>query len=390
MRVINGNLAVVEAIMQVCPDVIPVYPQPPSAPIIDNVATLVANGDLESEFIPVESDQSAISGCIGASAAGARVFSATASQGLSRMQEFLFIAASLRLPIVLGVVNSALSAPHNMHADHSNIITQRDCGWIQILSENSQEVYDNTIQAFKIAENSDVRTPVMSAMDANITSHTYENVLIEDSAEVLDFVGKIESKHTILDVENPKTYGSFANSDYYFEHKINQARGLETSRKLIKEIGKEYGDRFGRYYGYFESYKLDDAEYAVVIMGSSSGTAKESIELLRSEGIKAGLLKLRIFRPFPFQEIKETLAHLKGIAVMDRMICPGSFGGPLFQEIRSSLYELENKPLIIPFIYGLGGRDIGIIHFKDTVRLVQEASSTGKFDESVRYLNARE
>lgn len=376
MKVLSGNSAAAEAVRQVHPDVVAAYPITPSTPIIEKIAGFIADGQIDTELINAESDHSAVSACIGASAAGGRVFTATASQGLALMHEILFIASSLRLPIVAAVANRALSAPITIHTDHSDSMAQRDCGWVQLFSENAQEAYDNIIQAFKIAEHPDVKTPVLVGMDGFITSHAMANMLVEETADIAEFVGKCVPAYSLLDNENPITIGSIDISDHYFEHKVNQLQGMKNARKIIKEVGKEFGDRFGRYYGNFESYKLDDAEFAVVLMSSSAGTAKESVDELRSKGEKVGLLKLRVFRPFPYRELKERLSHLKAIAVLDRAVSPGNYGGPLFSEIRSSLYDLENRrPLVFPYIYGLGGRDIAMNHFRDVFMEIKEKSA---------------
>ncbi|MCP5105961.1 MAG: pyruvate ferredoxin oxidoreductase, partial [bacterium] len=246
----------------------------------------------------------------------------------------------------------------------------------QFFSENAQEAYDNIIQAFKIAEHPEVKTPILVGMDGFITSHTMSNLWVEETADVSQFVGKCTPAYSLLDTENPITVGSIDMSDYYFEHKVNQLQGIENARKVIKEVGKDFGDRFGRYYGYFECYKLEDADYAVVLMSSSAGTAKETVDELRNKGEKVGLLKLRVFRPFPFQALRETLAPVKSIAVLDRVLTPGSYGGPLFNETRSALYDLEseNRPRVFPYVYGLGGRDIGMSHFRDIFSAIKEKS----------------
>jgi pyruvate ferredoxin oxidoreductase alpha subunit len=357
MRALNGNSAMALALKQIDPDVVMAYPVTPAVEIIEQLASFSANGDLNSELVNTESSLSAISGCIGASSSGGRVFTATASQGLASMHELLMVASSLRLPIIAAVGNRALAAPGNIHADHSDTMAERDSGWIQLYSENPQEAYDNLVQAFKLAEHSEVRTPVMVGMDGYVTTHSVENVAVEDKLEIQQFVGNYEPNFSLLDNEQPITLGSMAMSDYYFEHKANQLQGINHSRQVLKQIAKEFGDLFGRYYGLFESYKLADAETAILLMGSTAGTAKDAVDQLRQKGEKVGLLKLRLFRPFPYHELKEALAHLKAIAVMDRSVTPGSFGGPLFNEIRSALYDAENRPLIFPYVYGLGGRD---------------------------------
>jgi pyruvate ferredoxin oxidoreductase alpha subunit len=395
MKVLSGNAAAAEAVRQVHPDVVVGYPITPSSSILETIASFVSNGRVDTELVNAESDHSAISACIGASAAGGRVFSASASQGLALMHEILFIASSLRLPIVTAVVNRALSAPVNIHADHSDAMAQRDCGWVQLFSENAQEAYDNIIQAFKIAEHPEVKTPVLVGLDAFITSHTMTNMLVEETAEVAEFVGKCTPAYSLLDNDNPITVGSIDTPDYYFEHKVNQLQGMENARKVIKEVGKEFGDRFSRYYGYFESYKLEDADYAVVLMSSAAGTAKEVVDELRSKGENVGLLKLRVFRPFPYRELKEKLSPLKAIAVLDRVLTPGSYGAPLFNEIRSALYGLdkEKKPLVFPYVYGLGGRDITMNHFRDVFREIKEKSTEKKKVEAaagVAFINLRQ
>jgi pyruvate ferredoxin oxidoreductase alpha subunit len=389
LKVLDGNRTLAEAVIQIKPDVVSTYPADPSNPSVAAIAAAIANGRLDSELINADSPYSAMSGCVGASAAGARVLSVTASQGLAMMHEMLHVTAGLRLPVVLGVVSASLAAPACRHADHSDIMAQRDCGWIQLLAANTQEVYDNIIQAFRIAEHKDVMTPVMCGMDALITSHTYENVLLENGDEVLDFVGQRPFDHSILDVDNPQAIGSSVGSDYFFEHKINQNQGIENSRRVIREVGKEFGDCFGRYYGYFESYRMEDAEFALLLMGSACGTAKECVDQLRQEGEKVGMLKIRTYRPFPALELREAVAGLKAIAVLDRFFSPGSSGGALFQEISTVLYQLEKPPRLYPFVYGLGGRDIQTVHFE---RVVAEIKA-GHDDEGsapLTYINLRE
>jgi len=390
MKVMNGNSAAAEAVKQVNPDVVVSHPVTPAAGMVEKIASFVANGQMDSELVQAESGPGAASGCIGASAAGGRVFTATASQELASMHEILFIAASLRLPIVAGVANRALSTPANIYADHSDIMAERDSGWVQIFCENPQEAYDNVVQAYKVAEHPEVRTPVMVGMDGFITSHSMENILIEAAEEVGDFVGKFNPVYSLLDAEHPVTVGSHSMSDYYFEHKVNQLQGIENSRKVIKEIGREFGDRFGRYYGHFESYKLEDADFAVVLMSSAAGTAKESVDRLRNRGEKVGVLKLRVFRPFPYRELREALAHLKALAVLDRTFSPGSPGGPLFNEIRSALYDTGIKPPVFPYIYGLGGRDIKPEHFEEIFRKIKEKSGKENFSASIGFINLRE
>jgi pyruvate ferredoxin oxidoreductase alpha subunit len=385
----DGNSAIAEAVKQVNPDVVVVHPITPATPMAEKIASFVANGQMDTEIVNVESGHSAISGCIGASAAGGRVFTASSSQGLISMHEVLYIAASLRLPIVSGVADRALSAPENLYADHSEAMAERDRGWIQLFSENPQEAYDNLVQAYKIAEHLSVRTPVMVGMDAFSTSHCLENLSIEPAAEVDSFLGKFVPAVSLLDSEHPVTIGSHAFSDYYFEHKANQWQGIEEARKVIKEVGKEFGDRFGRYYGFFESYKMEDADFVLLLMGSAAGTAKEAVDQLRSQGEKVGLLKLRVLRPFPYREIIENLSNCIAVAILDRAFSPGTLGGPLFNETRAALYDAPRKPLIFPYIYGLGGRDLGITHLVKIFKEIKENVETDDVLLEVRWVGLR-
>jgi pyruvate ferredoxin oxidoreductase alpha subunit len=356
--------------------------------MMESIASFVANGQIDTEILNVESGQSAMSGCIGASAAGGRVF--TASAALTSMQETLYIASSLRLPIVVGVVNRALSAPENIYADHSDIMAERNCGWLQFFCENPQEAYDNLIQAYKVAEHIKVRTPVMVGMDGFVTSHSRENIYIEETEQVSEFVGKFNPVFSVLDSEHPVTIGFNTSPDYYFEHKINQQQGMDEAKKIIKEVGREFGDCFGRYYGHFEAYKMDDANHAVVLMGSAAGTAKETVDQLRNRGEKIGLLKLRVFNPFPYRELKETLSSLTSIAVLDRTFNSGAQGGPLYNNIRTALYDMREKPMVFPYIYGLGGRDISVNDFAVIFKEIKEKSAEDDFNLEVKYIRLRE
>jgi len=389
VKVMDGNSAGAEALKQVNPDVVVAYPVLPSAPMIEKIAMFTAEGKIDTELVNVESWPSVMNGCIGAASAGGRTFTATASHGLAQMHDMLFTASSLRLPIVMGVTDRSLSAPVNLHPDHSDTMSQRDCGWIQFFCEDPQEVYDNIIQAYKVAENPDVRTPVMVAMDGWITSHTFENLLVETDPDIKEFVGKFSSSFSLLDTEHPVTIGSASDPSYYYQYKLSQAQGFENARKVIKDIGKEFGDRFGRYYGYFESYKLEDAEYAVIIMSSAAGTVKEAVDRLRAQGEKAGVLKLRVFRPFPFNELREKLQSLKAIAVLDRDFSPGTQGGPLFNEIRSALYSCksQSRPQVYPYIFGLGGREIEVEDIETLFREIKDKNGSNIMESGITFLN---
>ena len=387
---LNGNQTIAEAVRQIDPDVIAAYPITPSTAIVESIAQFKADGLISGEFVCPESEHSAMSVCIGAASAGGRVMTATASQGLALMWEMLFIAAGLRLPIVAGIANRALSAPINIHGDHSDTMGARDSGWIQIYSENCQEAYDNFIQAFRIAEHMDVRTPVFVGLDGFIVSHSVEVIQVEDDDAVKKFIGEYVPVFPLLDTSRKLTVGPIDFTDYYFEHKRSQIEGIENSPKVIEEVAKEFGRTFGREYGFFEEYKLDDAEIAIVVMSSAAGTCKDAVDELRKEGLRIGLLKPRIFRPFPNQKIAEALKKLKAVAVLDRSSAPGAFGAPLFTEIRSALYDYESRPKMVNYVYGLGGRDIKVEHFKEVASKLARTAETGKVEEICGYLNLRE
>lgn len=390
LKTLNGNQTIAEAVRQIDPDVVAAYPITPSTAIVEIIAQFKADGLISGEFVCPESEHSAMSVCIGAASAGGRVMTATASQGLALMWEMLYIAAGLRLPIVAAIANRALSAPINIHGDHSDTMGARDSGWIQIYSENCQEAYDNFIQAFRIGENLDVRTPVMVGLDGFIISHSMEVVKTEDDAAVKEFVGPYQPVYPLLDTSKTFTVGPIDFTDYYFEHKRNQMEGIENAPKVILDVGKEFGQTFGREYGFFEEYRMDDAEICIVVMSSAAGTCKDAVDELRDVGINIGLLKPRVFRPFPHHEIAEALRGIKAVAVLDRSASPGAFGAPLFTEVRSALYDLEDRPKIVNYVFGLGGRDIQVDHFKDVAKKLVKIAETGKVEEIYGYINLRE
>jgi pyruvate ferredoxin oxidoreductase alpha subunit len=389
-KILNGNQTIAEATRQIDPDVIAAYPITPSTAIVETIAQFRADGNITGEFVCPESEHSAMSVCIGAAAAGGRVMTATSSQGLALMWEMLYIAAGLRLPIVAAVVNRSLSAPINIHGDHSDAMGARDSGWIQIFSENCQEAYDNFIQAFRIGGHPDVLTPVMVGLDGFIISHSSEVVEVEDDAEVKKFVGEFQPPFPLLDTSRKFSVGPIDFTDYYFEHKRSQIEGIEKSPAVIEQVGREFGQTFGRSYGFFEEYRMKDAELAIVVMSSAAGTGKDAVDELRGEGLPVGLLKPRVFRPFPHEKIGQALNRVKAVAVLDRSSSPGAFGAPLFTEIRSALYEYERRPKIVNYVYGLGGRDIKVEHFKEVARKLERIAATGKVDETLGYLNLRD
>ena len=354
----TGNEAMALAMKQINPDVVAAYPITPATEIVQIFSQYVADGEVKTEFVAVESEHSAMSACIGSAAAGARTMTGTSSQGLALMYEMIYIAAGLRLPIVMADVNRALSAPINIHCDHSDTMGCRDAGWIHIFSENAQEAYDSMIQAVRIAEHRDVRLPVMVTTDGFIISHGMERIDTLPDVEVQSFIGKYDPMMHLLDVKKPFTVGAINLTDYYFEHRRAMVDAQNNALKVIKEVGQEFGKKFDTNYGLIEKYQLDDAEVAIVALGSTCGTAKVVIDKLRKQGVKAGLLKIRVFRPFPAEEIARALENIKTVAVLDRSDSIGSFGGPVFTEVRSALYGSAKKPQIAGVVYGLGGREI--------------------------------
>jgi pyruvate ferredoxin oxidoreductase alpha subunit len=385
IQALTGDSSVANAMRQINPDVLAAYPITPQTEIVQDFASFVSDGLVDTEMITVESEHSAMSACVGASASGARVMTATSANGLALMWEIVYIAASMRLPIVMPVVNRALSGPLNIHCDHSDCMGARDSGWIQVHSENAQEAYDNTIQAVRIGEQEKVRLPVMVNLDGFILSHGMERVELLDDAEVTKFIGELKTQYPLLDVDHPVTYGPLDLYDYYFEHKRQQVEAMENVLEVITSVGEEFGKLTGRKYSIMEKYKLDDAEVAAVALGSTNGTAQAAVDELRKEGIKAGLLKLRVFRPFPAKEIVEALSNAKHVAIFDRSISFGGFGGPLFTEIRSAFLGNDKIPATANYIYGLGGRDINVSDIKTVYKNVASGKS-----ETVNYVSVRE
>ena len=363
---LSGNEAVAYAIKQINPDVMPAFPITPSTEIPQYVATYIANGEIDTEFIHVESEHSAMSATIGASAAGARALTATSSCGMALMWEELYVAASDRLPIVLALVNRALTGPININADHSDSMGARDTGWIQIYAESNQEVYDNFLQAFPIAEHKDVMLPVMICQDGFITSHGVENILLVEDELAKEFVGEYEPEHYLLNAKEPMAVGPYAVSNYYMETKRAQREAMLNAKKVILEIAEKFEKMTGRKYGFFEEYRMDDAEYAVVIIGSAAGTCKAAIEKIRKEtGKKVGLIKIRVFRPFPEEEIAKALSKVKAIAIMDRSEMFSATSGPLGAEVRAALFQAKSQAEVVNYFYGLGGRDITVDDFEE-------------------------
>lgn len=381
IKALTGAYAVAEAMRQINPDVVPVYPITPQTNIAEKFADFVADGIVNSEMIRVESEHSAMSAAIGASASGVRTMTATSSAGLALMWELLGVASGLRLPIVMSIVNRALSAPINIHCDHSDSMGCRDHSWIQIYSENAQEAYENTLLAVKLAEHKDVLLPVMIMQDGFITSHGVENIKIFDDDNVKNFVGEYKPKKPLLDTKNPVTVGPLQLQDYYFETKRQQDIAMQAAKKAYLEIGALLSKTTGNDYGYFEEYNMKNAKAVIVTMSSTAGTTKAVIDKMGDKNI--GLLKIKLFRPFPYKEVANELKNAETIAVLDRS---ESFGAnaPLFSEIKNALYDLKERPKLHSCIFGLGGRNI----YEEDIEDVFKKLLSGKLNEK-EYINVR-
>lgn len=387
---LSGNEAAAYALRQIDPDVFPAFPITPSTEIPQYFASFVADGKVNSEFIPVESEHSSMSAAIGAEAAGARSVTATSSCGLAFMWEELYVAASDRLPILLALVNRALSGPININCDHSDSMGARDSGWIQIYSENNQEAYDNMIQAYPIAENKNVLLPIMVCQDGFITSHAVENIELLEDEKVKKFVGEYEPENYLLNAKKPLAVGPYSVTDYYMEAKVAQAHAMKNAKQAILDVAKKFEKLSGRKYGLFEEYKLEDADYAVVIIGSAAGTTKDTIDEMRKEGKKVGLLKIRVFRPFPGEEIAKALKNVKAVAIMDRAESFNSQGGPLGAEVMSSLYKAKSTSKAINYVYGLGGRDVTVDDMRKVFETLEEIDKSDEDFETYRFMGVRE
>lgn len=385
----SGNEAVAYAIRQINPDVMPAFPITPSTEIPQMVSTYIANGEMDTEFIPVESEHSSMSAAIGAEAAGARSLTATSSAGLALMWEELLLAASNRMPLALALVNRTLSGPININCDHTDSMGARDTGWIQIYAENNQEAYDNFIQAYPIAENAKVHLPIMICQDGFITSHAVENIELLEDDTVKNFVGEYEPEEYLLNPGKPMAVGPYAISNYVMEARKNQEIALENAKEVILEVAKQFEKISGRKYGLFEEYRTEDADYIMLMIGSAAGTAKQAVDDLREKGKKVGILKLRVFRPFPAKEIAEALKNCKAVAIMDRCESYNGNGGPLGSEVTAGLYR--NKVMIdaVNYIYGLAGRDFTVTDAYEIFEELEEMVTKGKEVEQYRYIGLR-
>ena len=379
---LSGNEAVATAMKQINPDVVAAYPITPSTEIPQYFSNFVANGTVDTEFIPVESEHSAMSATIGAAAAGGRVMSATSSQGLALMFEMLYVASGMRLPMTLICANRALSAPLNIHNDHSDSMGVRDCGFIQLYCENNQESYDNTIMAVKITEKT--KLPVMVCYDGFITSHSIENIMLLENEEVKKFVGKYEPEEYLLDINKNISMGPLALQKYYFSIRKDLSVAMDNAIDVINQVSDEFYKLTGRKYELYEKYKLDDAKIGIIALNSTAGTIKDAIDKLRDKGIKIGLLKPRCFRPLPYTSIPQELKNLKALAIMDKADSINGYCGPLFGEITSAMFSQNVHVNAINYIYGLGGADVKIDDIEDIANNLINISNTGKIDK-VKY-----
>ncbi|MEF3245633.1 MAG: pyruvate ferredoxin oxidoreductase [Caldisericaceae bacterium] len=385
LKAFTGAQATAEAMRQVNPDVVVAYPITPQTPIVEFFAQFVADGVVDTEMVPIESEFSALSAVVGAAAAGARAMCATSSQGLALMWEIVAAAPGLRLPIVMPVVNRALSAPINIHCDHSDTMGTATLGWIQIYSENAQEAYENTLLALKLAEHPKVLLPVMVMQDGFIVSHGVETVKILEDEEAKKFIGERNPDRYLLDVKHPYTIGPLALPDYYFEVKRQQEEAIWAAKEVYLEVGEELSKLTGNKYPYFEEYKTEDAEVAIVVLSSAAGTAKEVVDEMREQGYKVGLIKPKLFRPFPYKEMRVALEKFRVVGVLDRSIAFGAYA-PVYTEIRNALFESEKKPKLQSYVFGLGGRDI----FKEDIRKVFEELLSNNVDsQTQKYIGLR-
>jgi pyruvate ferredoxin oxidoreductase alpha subunit len=388
---LSGNEAAAVAMKQINPDVVAAFPITPSTEIPQYFSQFVADGAVDTEFVAVESEHSAMSACIGAAAAGARAMTATSANGLALMWEMLYIAASCKLPIVMSVVNRALSGPINIHNDHSDSMGARDSGWIQLYSETNQEAYDNLLMANRIAEHPDVLLPLMVCQDGFITSHAIENIELLEDDKAKEFVGTYKPPFSLLDRDNPVAVGPLDMHQYYFEHKMHQAQSMRNAKKVILEVSDEFAKLTGRKYGLFEEYKTEDADVALVLLNSTAGTAKYVVDELRKQGKKVGVIKPRVYRPFPVDEIAAALAGFKAVAVMDKAESFNAAGGPLFTDVTSALYAKRVfGPKVINYIYGLGGRDVKTDDIEKVISHLFDIAEKDRIDSVYNYVGVRE
>ncbi len=386
---LSGNEAAAIAMKQINPDVVAAFPITPSTEIPQYFSTFVSNGTVDTEFVAVESEHSAMSACIGAQAAGGRAMTATSANGLSLMWEMIYIASSLRLPIVMSLVNRAVSGPLNIHNDHSDAMGVRDSGWIQLFSENNQEAYDNLVMAHRIAEHKDVLLPLMVCQDGFITSHSIENIELIEDEKVKEFVGTYKPEHYLLNDKEPIAVGPLDLQAYLFEHKTQQAIAMRNAKKVILDVASDFEKMTGRKYSFFEEYKMEDAEVVIVCMNSTAGTAKYTADKLREQGVKAGVLKVRVYRPFPAEEIAKALSKAKAIAVLDKADSLNAVGGALFEDVVSGMFVSKVQIPTVNYVYGIGGRDTTSKDIESVYNDLTEIVKTGEIGNPYRYLGVR-
>lgn len=386
---LSGNEAAAIAMKQINPDVVAAFPITPSTEIPQYFSTFVSNGTVDTEFVAVESEHSAMSACIGAQAAGGRAMTATSANGLSLMWEMIYIASSLRLPIVMSLVNRAVSGPLNIHNDHSDAMGVRDSGWLMLFSENNQEAYDNLIMAHRIAEHKDVLLPLMVCQDGFITSHSIENIELIEDEKVKKFVGTYQPEHYLLNDKEPIAIGPLDVQSYLFEHKTQQSIAMRKAKQVILDVASDFEKMTGRKYGFFEEYKMEDAEEVIVCMNSTAGTAKYTADKLREKGVKAGVLKIRVFRPFPAAEVAKALANAKAIAVLDKADSLNAAGGALFEDVTSGMFVNQIQVPTINYVYGIGGRDTTSKDIQSVYEDLIEIAKTREIGNPYRYLGVR-
>ena len=371
---INGDNAVALAWRQIDPDVCAAYPITPQTIIVEKFAEYVANGEVTTEFVCVESEHSALTLCTASASAGARTFTATASQGLAYMWEMMPITAAMRVPIIMAVANRAVSGPININNDHGDAMSARDCGWIQLFSENVQQAYDNSIIAPRIAEHHDVQLPCMVNLDGFILSHAIERVTMVETMDVREFVGDYEPLYPLLDYKHPVSHGNMDGPDFYYPHKYQSVLAMDKALEVAEEVFKEFADMTGREYHLVDEYMCDDAEFVAVILGSSFGTMKETVDQLRAEGIKAGCVMPHVYRPWPEAALAKVLKGKKAVAVFDKHLSIGAYG-PMFPEVVTAAADLGTMPKMYNVIYGLGGADATVAGFKKMMEEINEGKA---------------
>ncbi|MEE9198555.1 MAG: pyruvate ferredoxin oxidoreductase [Dehalococcoidia bacterium] len=386
----NGAELVTYAMRQIDPDVVAAYPITPQTIITERFSEYVADGVVHTEFVSVESEHAALSACIGAATAGGRAQTASSGPGLALMWEVLWVASGSRLPIVLHLCTRALSSPINILGDHSDLMGARDTGWVILVAESPQEAYDNATQAVRIAEHPQVLLPVMSAQDGFTLTHSVERCQILPDAAVRGFLGEYCPAHSILDTDHPTTFGPLDAEDAYFEHKRQQVEAMEQASDVIAQTGREYGELSGRPYGLVEPYRMEDAEYALVAMGAVCGTLRSVVDNLRQEGVRAGMLKIRSFRPFPSSLIAEVLGSMRAIGVVDRAISFGAAGNPLYLDVVAALAQRGPTPPVVDYVAGLGGRDIRPGDLRQAFQELREVAAGRDRGPSTRYLGLHE